>query len=84
MKTTILAFFGLVASAYAATSSVSSSLGSMAEAMGAVSGVAAADVASGVASGSVDGDGSVMGFATVGGAMVGAATSPEPVASPTF
>ena len=78
MKSAIFAFFGLIASAYAATAGVSSELGAMAEGMGAVAAAVSADTSSGAASGATDGAGTVMGAASVGGAMAAAMSSPEP------
>lgn len=76
MKTAVFAFFGLVATAFSATVDLSTIKGVMAKGEGSVTAAAAADETSGVASGAVDGDGSVLGMAQVGGAMSGALSSP--------
>lgn len=78
MKSTIVAFFGLLATGYAATAGVSSELGAMADSMGSVASAVSADTGSGAASASVDGAGTAMGVATVGGALGAAMSSPEP------
>ena len=76
MKTTILAFFGLVATAYSASVSLESLMGAMANSTGAVTGSAVADEKSGAAAGATDGDGAVVGAATVGSSLVSAMSSP--------
>lgn len=76
MKIALFAFFGLVATAFSATADLSSLEGVTAKGEGSVTSAAAADKTSGVASGAVDGDGSVMSMAQVGGAMSGALSSP--------
>ena len=78
MKSAIFAFIGLVATGYAATAGVSSEMGAMADAMGKVVSAVSADSTSGSASAAVDGAGTVMGAATVGGALGSAMSSPEP------
>ena len=76
MKTTIIALFGLAATAYSATFRLESFLGALANGTGSVTGGAVADSKSGAAAGATDGDGAVIGAATVGGALLTAMTSP--------
>ncbi len=76
MKTAVLAFFGLVATAFSAKVDLSTLKGVMASGQGNVTAAAAADEDSGAASGSVDGPGAVLGMAQVGGALSGALSSP--------
>ena len=76
MKTAVFAFFGLVATVLSAKVDITSVEGVMAKGHGATTGAAAADMKSGVASGALDGDGAVVGLATVGGAVAGALSSP--------
>ena len=78
----VFAFFGLVAAALSApvsraTVDLASVEGAMASGTGAIAAASAADENSGVASGAVDGPGSVLGMATVGGALSGAFSSPS-------
>ena len=72
----VIAFFGVVATAFSATVDIMSSLGVDASSMGNVTAAAAADSESGVASGAVDGAGAVQAAATVGEALAGALSSP--------
>ena len=76
MKTTIVALLGLAATAYSATFSLESFLGAMANGTGVVTGGAVADEKSGAAAGATDGDGAVIGAATVGSSLVSALSSP--------
>ena len=76
MKTAVFAFFGLVATTYAATFDISSLMGATASGNGPVTAGAVADSTSGAASGATDGDGAVIGAATVGSAMSAAMASP--------
>ena len=76
MKASVLAFFGLVATSYAAMVDIKSMKGVHAMGNGAVTGAAVADEHSGAASGATDGDGAVIGAATVGSAMSAALASP--------
>ena len=76
MKTSILAFLGLVATAYSASVSLESFLGALANSTGSVTGAAVADEKSGAAAGATDGDGAVIGAATVGGSLVSSMSSP--------
>ena len=76
MKTTLVALFGLAATAYSATFSLESFMGALANGTGAVTGGAVADEKSGAAAGATDGDGAVIGAATTGGALLTAMSSP--------
>lgn len=76
MKATIIAFFGLAATAYSATFSLESFMGALANGSGAVTGGAVADSKSGAAAGATEGDGAVIGAATVGSALMTAMQSP--------
>ena len=76
MKSAVFAFFGLVATAYSAKVDLKSLLGVMANSSGAVTGGAVADKDSGAAAGATDGDGAVIGAATVGSALLSAMSSP--------
>ena len=76
MKTSTLAFLGLVATSYAAMTEVMTDGGAMASSMGAASGSAVADQTSGAAAGSINDDGAVIAAAEVGAALVSAMTSP--------
>ena len=72
----VLAFFGLVATAFSASVDIMSQLGVNATAMGGVTAASAADSESGVASGAVDGAGAVQAAAAAGSALAGALSSP--------
>ena len=72
----VIAFFGVVASAFSASVDLMSAMGVEASSMGNVTAAAAADKSSGVASGAVDGAGAVSAGATVGEAFAGALSSP--------
>ena len=76
MKSTIIALFGLAATAYSASVSLESFMGALVNSTGAVTGGAVADEKSGAAAGATDGDGAVIGAATVGGALMSAMSSP--------
>ena len=76
MKTAVLAFFGLVATALSAKIDLTTEEGVLAKGHGKVTSGAAADHSSGAASGAVDGHGAVLGLAQVGGALSGALSSP--------
>ena len=78
----LFAFFGFVAAAlsapvFRAAVDLASVDGAMAVGIGPITAASAADENSGVASGAVDGPGSVLGMATVGGALSGAFSSPS-------
>ena len=78
----VFAFLGLVAAAlsapvFRATVDLASVDGVIASGTGSITAASAADENSGVASGAVDGPGSVLGMATVGGALSGAFSSPS-------
>ncbi len=76
MKTTVFAFFGLVATALSAKVDVTTLEGVLAKGEGRVTSAATADKSSGFASGAVDGDGAVLGMAQAGSALAGALSSP--------
>ena len=76
MKTTLVALLGLAATAYSATFSLESFMGALANGTGSVTGGAVADEKSGSAAGATDGDGAVIGAATVGSALLTAMSSP--------
>ena len=72
----VIAFFGVVATAFSASVDLMTALGVNASSMGNVTAAAAADKDSGVASSAVDGPGAVQAAATVGEALAGALSSP--------
>ena len=72
----VLAFFGVVATAFSATVDIMSQLGVNATSMGAVTAAAAADESSGVGAGAVDGPGAIQALAAPGAALAGALSSP--------
>lgn len=75
MKTTVFAFFGLVATTFAAKFELD--FGDLvASGMGATTGGAIATENMGAASGGVDGDGMVIGTAAPGGALISSLMSP--------
>lgn len=76
MKTAVFVFLGFIAVALSAKTDVESEEGATAKGHGPVAAAAAADALSGVGSGAIDGDGKVVGLASVGGAIVGALSSP--------
>ena len=76
MKSAVFAFFGLIAAAHSASVDLKSLMGTMAKGSGAVTGGAVADEKSGSAAGATDGDGAVIGAATVGSALMTAMQSP--------